>query len=124
MALSSGMGLRRGKPIPLYLSEREKSELEKKSAWCKVSQVEYVRCRTFGYSFESAGGRSPKATPLIAAPDEKRDFPIPLYLSKIEKANLRKLAKQIRPPKGIPMGVYARHKTFGYLLETPQESAV
>jgi hypothetical protein len=115
MGRSTGMGLRRAEPLPLYLSKREKALLVKLKTWSNVSMVEFVRCMTFDYSFESIGGQTPKRKALVAQPVEKRDVPIPLYLSKLEKARLRKLAKAA---SDIPMVEFIRCKTFGYRLDS------
>jgi hypothetical protein len=119
MGRSTGMGLRRAEPLPLYLSKREKALLVKKGTWSSVSMVEFVRCKTFAYSFESIGGRAPKPDRIVAQPNEKRDLVIPLYFSKFEKARLRKAAKEA----GIHMVEFVRCKTFGYSLESARANA-
>jgi hypothetical protein len=52
------MGLRRNKPIPLYLSKSEKATLRKRASAVDLSMAEYVRCKTFDISFEVVGGKS------------------------------------------------------------------
>lgn len=120
MGRSSGMGLRRGEPLPLYFSKREKAALLKKKAWSNVSMVEFIRCKIFDYSFESIGGRTPKPDVLVPQPEEKRLLQLPLYLSKDEKTRLRKLAKAAGK---IPMVEFIRCKTFGYTFESAKPPA-
>ena len=66
MGLSQGMGLRRDKPIPLYLSAREKADLKRRSKVAGLSMVEFVRCKTFDIPFHHVGGRSPRGRPRNA----------------------------------------------------------
>lgn len=63
MAHSSGMGLRRDQPLPLYLSRREKADLRKRAAGAELSMVEYVRCKTFDIPFNLIGGKNPRGRP-------------------------------------------------------------
>jgi hypothetical protein len=74
MAHASGMGLRRNKPIPLYLSKSEKTELKKRAASADLSMAEYVRCKTFDIPFHYVGGkpkreRRPDVEPLTTPPE-------------------------------------------------------
>lgn len=59
MARSSGMGLRRDLPLPLYLSRAEKVALKKSAKAAGLSMVEYVRCKTFDYPIHVLNGKKP-----------------------------------------------------------------
>jgi len=60
MALSSGMGLRRGLGIPLRLTTPEKKKLKKLADAVGLSMAEYVRCKTFDIPFQMIGGKETK----------------------------------------------------------------
>ncbi len=62
MALSSGMGFRRGSGIPLRLSPPEKKKLKKLADAVGLSMSEYVRCRIFDIPFHMIGGKEEKPT--------------------------------------------------------------
>lgn len=68
MALSSGMGVRRGKGFPLRMSLDERRDLKKRSTKVKLSMSEYARCKIFDYPFSSAGGRNPVGRPRKQEP--------------------------------------------------------
>jgi mobilization protein NikA len=61
MALSSGMGLRRGLGIPLRLTTPEKKKLKKLADAVGLSMAEYVRCKTFDIPFHLIGGKETKS---------------------------------------------------------------
>ncbi len=60
MALSSGMGLRRGPGIPLRLTAPEKKKLKQLARDVSLSMAEYVRCKTFDIPFHLVGGKELK----------------------------------------------------------------
>lgn len=60
MALSSGMGYRRGPGIPLRLTPSEKKKLKKLAQSVDLSMAEYVRCKIFDIPFQLIGGKEGK----------------------------------------------------------------
>lgn len=57
MGLPSGMGLRRGRGLPLRLTKSEKTELKRLADAAGVSMVEYVRCKTFDIDTHLLSGK-------------------------------------------------------------------
>ncbi len=60
MALSSGMGVRRGPGIPLRMTKNEKAKLKKMANAVGLSMAEYVRCKIFEIPFHLVGGKEVK----------------------------------------------------------------
>jgi hypothetical protein len=73
-------GIKRGIGKFFRITEKEQQMLEYKAAATGLPEADFIRCRVFGYSFESLGGHEPrrKSKPLAPPLSETQNPPNPL----------------------------------------------